>query len=110
MNYGDRFRQIRKELGATQKELAEHLGVKQNIISRYESGEYQIPDEIKFKLHILGIDLTWLITGEGQMLREESEIASLKKEIALLEANIHHVQTQSDELANKLVKMKNVFS
>lgn len=36
---GDRLRQIRKQMGVTQKQLAEHTHTAQSAISRLENGE-----------------------------------------------------------------------
>ena len=36
---GDRFRQIRKQLGITQRQLAEVTGLTQSVMSRLENGE-----------------------------------------------------------------------
>ena len=38
-----RLRDIREDSDVTQKEIAEHLHVKQNTYSQYENGQRQIP-------------------------------------------------------------------
>ncbi len=39
MNIGENIRTARKKAGVSQKELAEHLGVYQKDVSRWENGE-----------------------------------------------------------------------
>lgn len=39
MNVGKKLKEARKKAGTSQKELAEHLGVYQKDISRWENGE-----------------------------------------------------------------------
>ncbi len=44
------LKEIRKNCGLSQKELAEKLGIKQQQYSRYETGENQISLEIFLKI------------------------------------------------------------
>lgn len=41
MTFGQRLRKIRKEKGLKQGELAQKVGIKQTLISRYEKGHNQ---------------------------------------------------------------------
>ncbi|NIZ40915.1 helix-turn-helix transcriptional regulator [Entomospira entomophila] len=112
LTYGERLRLVRKHFGWTQAEAAKYFGVKQNMISRYERQEHQVPDEIKIQLHELGIDLIWLLTGEGNMLRSvhpEREIEALKKEVVALETSIDQMQAESATLAAMLKSIKSLL-
>lgn len=62
---GERIKELRKEAGLSQIELAEELGMKQNTISQYESGTYCPSVDVVFKLcialrttsdYLLGLD------------------------------------------------------
>lgn len=60
-----RLREIRKEQRITQKELAEKIGVKQDIVSRYESGERRLSLETAIKIaHALGCTVEELMAGK----------------------------------------------
>ncbi len=64
---GLRLKEIRKLNKATQVEFAQLLETSQRNISSYENGNLEIPDRVKIKLFNLGINLNWLLTGEGEM-------------------------------------------
>jgi SOS-response transcriptional repressor LexA len=53
----------------TQVKFAEKIGTTQNVYTRYETGKLEIPDHLKSTLHDLGINLNWLLTGEGEMFQ-----------------------------------------
>lgn len=76
----ERIRQIRKELGLTQQEMADGLGVKRNTVGAYEVG-YINPSErtISDICRVYDVNEIWLRTGEGEMFKprtREMEIAS----------------------------------
>ncbi len=48
--YFHRLRELRKELGMSQQDLGEILGVMQTVYSRYERGSVTIPVELLMKL------------------------------------------------------------
>lgn len=72
---GVRLKLYRETLKLNQKEFASKLGIKQESLSRYESGNQSIPDEIKLKLSE-DISIDWLITGKGEMFIESSNMQS----------------------------------
>ncbi len=45
-----RIRDLREDNDLTQKELAEHLHIKQNTYSQYENGQRQLPIDILIAL------------------------------------------------------------
>lgn len=45
-----RLRDIREDKDLTQKQVAEHLHIKQNTYSQYETGQRQLPIDILIKL------------------------------------------------------------
>jgi transcriptional regulator with XRE-family HTH domain len=65
-----RLKKIRKHLGYTQEELASLLKKEQSHLSRIERGMNAITIDMMQILHQLNrqINLTWLITGYGDML------------------------------------------
>lgn len=66
-NIGDRIKLKRKELGLTQAELGEKLGVSDRAVSKWEQGDGDpnlsiIPDIAR----ILGVDLNFLLLGKEE--------------------------------------------
>lgn len=98
---GVRLKLYRETLKLNQKEFASKLGIKQESLSRYESGNQSIPDEIKLKLSE-DISIDWLITGKGEMFIESSNTqapAYLKNE---KNANANsYLETQDNSFYSK---------
>ena len=61
---------IRKDMQLTQVQFAKKLGITQNVYTRYETGKLDLPEHLKEKLHQIGVNLNWLITGKGPMFQE----------------------------------------
>ncbi len=57
-------------MGLTQVQFSQKIGTSQNVYTRYETGKLDLPDHIKNKLHQIGVNLNWLITGDGTMFQE----------------------------------------
>jgi transcriptional regulator with XRE-family HTH domain len=67
-----RFIELRKNHGPTQAKFGQKIGVSDVTISKIESGGIKINEKhIKLVCGTLGINETWLKTGEGPMLSEE---------------------------------------
>lgn len=74
---GARIRLIRKELGDIERDnFATELGISKNTLAYYERGE-RTPDATTLASYRdrFGININWLVTGEGSM-RSESAKAS----------------------------------
>lgn len=71
----DRLLEIRKKLKITQKELADLTKVSQSNYSKYEKGIIEPSFSfITNIVNVLGISESWLISGEGEMLKHENPI------------------------------------
>ncbi|MDN5201617.1 helix-turn-helix transcriptional regulator [Fulvivirgaceae bacterium BMA10] len=67
----DRFKKCRKELGLTQQEIAEKTNSEQKDISRWETGKAKcIPDKYILYLYNKNVNLNWLYSGKGEMMRD----------------------------------------
>lgn len=63
-----RLREIRKKLGFTQNEFGEKIGLTGSTISDIERGKLSLTDRnISLICEKLGVNETWLRTGEGDM-------------------------------------------
>lgn len=78
-----KIRQYRKELGLTQKELGEKIGVKHNTVSGYENGTTEPEQDLLFKIaDALGVSINALFpptTTEAYMKLTCGEESLIKK-------------------------------
>lgn len=68
MTIGGRIKKVRRELELTQTEFASRLGLTQNTVTRYETGDRN-PSTAVLSLIVkaYGVNEEWLRTGEGEM-------------------------------------------
>ena len=76
---GQRIRLARKHRGLSQGELGDKICKKQTHVARYERGEHSPHVEILLLIvDILGVNLRWLVTGDGPMEPSLSDYEYLK--------------------------------
>ena len=74
MTENERVKEIRKALGLTMEKFGESLGVSKAAISRIESGENGVTQQMEMLIcSKYDINETWLRTGEGEMKAEQPE-------------------------------------
>jgi SOS-response transcriptional repressor LexA len=110
----ERLKLARKRLGLNQKEMAKLLGVSQSNISSYEGGLHEPNSKALSVLSENGINLNWLLTGEGEMLRSDvvrdkktAEIKALKNKIAEISADIERLEAETsgdNEVVDRTIK------
>jgi transcriptional regulator with XRE-family HTH domain len=66
---GQRLVMVREKLGLTQREMADHLGLALGTYGRSEAGKRALDDGEMAEIGSMGIDLNWLILGQGDMNR-----------------------------------------
>ncbi|MBA2689638.1 MAG: helix-turn-helix transcriptional regulator [Burkholderiales bacterium] len=78
MTIGSRIKEVRKERGLSQVELANLAGVKQSSISELERGESKQPNAANLlKIsRLLGVSPDWLIHGKGRKYAARGEALS----------------------------------
>ena len=71
MTVGEKIKTLRKELGLTQTELGEKLGVQKNAVSKWETGRVDdIPgSKIRAMATLFGVSPSYLIDDEEESLR-----------------------------------------
>jgi transcriptional regulator with XRE-family HTH domain len=71
MTAGQRFEAIVRELGYSQKEMAERLGVTQQSISLYIQGKRPISKLLALALaYTDGVNPEWLLSGEAPKFKK----------------------------------------
>lgn len=78
MSLGNRLYLLRKQLNLSQSGLGELMGVSHSNISGYERDK-QVPkcDSLKNLYYQYKVNLTWLVTGEGEMFLRNNESSGL---------------------------------
>lgn len=68
---GNRFKEVADALyEGNRSELARNLDMKPQALTKYLNGESMPGGLILIRLHGLGVNINWFLTGEGDMLRE----------------------------------------
>jgi SOS-response transcriptional repressor LexA len=67
--FSQRLGAARSRIGATVTAIAQECGVNRGTWNRYESGANRPDADTLAVLHAKGIDINWLLSGEGEMLR-----------------------------------------
>lgn len=70
-NLGERFKEFRKSMRLTLVELAKRIKVSNSYLSEVENNKKGLGQETLTRLReIFGLNLHWLLTGEGEMFEE----------------------------------------
>jgi transcriptional regulator with XRE-family HTH domain len=65
-NAKNRLRELRRKRGLVLIEVAAHIDRDQSVISRYEAGTVQIPDDVKLRLAAFyGVTVAYLMGWEN---------------------------------------------
>ncbi|MCT6874822.1 LexA family protein [Frischella perrara] len=83
-NLGKRIKARREELGLTQQEIAEKVGIKQQSYQAIESGETKKPRNL-YELSIaLKCDLAWLLSGKEKEINNVEMIKIISHQVPLI--------------------------
>jgi transcriptional regulator with XRE-family HTH domain len=66
--FSERFKYFRDKLELTQRGLAEKLEIPSTAISKYEQELIRPSADLLTKIGLMGININWLLTGEGEMM------------------------------------------
>jgi transcriptional regulator with XRE-family HTH domain len=89
---GERLKEVRAQLGDTQKEFSIKLNLQPTKIKDIETGRHKLSNEIACLINdIFDINLTWLLTGKGSMLLNEDKVtATINNGGVVMNGNIHN--------------------
>ena len=88
MNKGElaaRVRRMREHFGLSQREMAAKIGGSYPGWQKYESGVSVPGGAVLAELFGLGVNINWLLTGEGKMLVSDQQQAAAPIDLAILE-------------------------
>lgn len=102
-----RLFRLRQSLGYNQDEFAQLLGIAIRSYIRYEKGERTVPADILATIGELGVNLNWLLTGQGAMWKKTDQPAAVAEAESPYENNSREVQLE--ELAQELARLKRLL-
>ena len=79
MIFSHRIKQVRSQLNLSQKDFAEKIGVDQARVSRWEKEKSLPSSSSLIEIARLGVNINWLLTGEGEMMLEIQSSPKSKK-------------------------------
>lgn len=105
--FGDRLAGAREAAGLTQKELAARLGVKPVVITGWED-DIKEPraNRLQIVAGILGVSLSWLLTGEGEGPEAPGEDGPMAPDLLDLLAEIRVLRAQIAQSGEKLGQLE----
>lgn len=85
---GGRIVEARKQIGLTQRELAELIGASPRAMQGYEAGERipyrKMPDIAR----VVNKPMAWLLHGDAAMIGMDEQLAALEKHVAELTSEV----------------------
>ncbi len=100
MIIGNRIRYIRDSL--SQPKFAKKIGVTRNTVSGYENNNIVPAGRALLQIHkIFGININWLLTGEGDPHINPHWKTELKHKIKKMESRIKALEKQVAELEKR---------
>lgn len=111
---GTRLKELREDLGLTQKEIADQLGYNQSYYSQIERGDKGMTSKLTTKLFVLfGVSSDWLLNGIGNKpsvvlgVNSGGKVVATDKNINQANmVNITENQTVEGILPSELIKSK----
>ena len=104
---GRRLAEARLAADLTPRELADHLGVKESTIAKWESGERSPRGQRVSKLAgILGVSLSWILVGRGvEPSASVGDIVQLRAELRLARDRLDDVVSELAVIDKRLAAM-----
>lgn len=100
---GSRIKQWRKHLNLTQVGFAEESGVHIGVLKKYERGVNVPGGEALGAFSKTGVNINWLLTGEGEMVAKANNQQTSEKE---LPGDLHEFEEGIQEMFRLLIEME----
>jgi len=105
--FGDRLAAAREDAGLRQNELAKRLGVKTSTLVDWEN-DLKEPraNRLSMLSGLLGISLTWLLTGKGEGVEMPQEEIVVDQDTLTILTEIRALRTQITQNADTLAQLE----
>jgi transcriptional regulator with XRE-family HTH domain len=105
--FGDRVAGARDAIGIGQPELARRLGIKLKTLRDWENDVSEPrANKLQMLAGILGVSITWLLTGEGDGVEPPHAGHDTAMQIRDLLLELRTVQTEMDRGAERLARVE----
>lgn len=102
---GSEIRLYLESKGLQQQEVAEQLGISQSAVSAYYRGKPFGKSAAKKWGDAFGFRTTWLILGEGSMLKDSEQEAPAQEQTTPDNSLLEYLQRKIAELEGKIEKL-----
>lgn len=100
---GSRITQAREAAGMTQQELAEHIGVRQEAVRRWERGSTSPrANRLDTIAGLLGVSISWLMIGRGDAPSQGADLDGIRDDLVAVRHALQQVLRDVDSLAVRL--------
>ncbi|GAA6162612.1 helix-turn-helix transcriptional regulator [Pelagimonas sp. KU-00592-HH] len=100
---GDRVVAAREATGMTQKDLARQLGVKLKTVQGWEDDRTEPrANKAQMMSGVLGVSLTWLLSGEGEGVAEPAETQELGTDLSAALNDIRKLKAELSQSVRQL--------
>lgn len=105
--FGDRLAAAREAAGLSQKDLAQRVGIKTGTLRNWED-DLSAPRAHRLSIFagILGVSLSWLLTGEGEGLSAPTEEDVTHPDMASLLTDLREIRAQMAQNSDKLALLE----
>lgn len=105
--FGDRLAAARDAAGLTQKELAQRVGIKTSTLRNWEE-DLSEPraNRLSILAGIMGVSLSWLLTGEGEGIAPPDEEEAGAVNLTALLVELRSVRAQMAQSSERLAQLE----
>ena len=105
--FGDRLAAGRDAAGLTQKELAQRVGIKASTLRNWEE-DLSEPraNRLSILAGILGVSLSWLLTGEGEGVAAPELEEGTQTDMTALLTDLRAVRAQMAQATDALARLE----
>jgi transcriptional regulator with XRE-family HTH domain len=105
--FGDRLAGAREGAGLSQKELAARVGVRTLTVIAWENDAKEPrANRLQMLAGILGVSLSWLLTGKGEGPEGPPDFNELPEDLNLLLADLRELRTQMATSAERMARLE----
>ena len=105
--FGDRLAGAREATGMSQKALASRIGVRLSVVRKWEEDRSEPrANRLQMLSGILGVSLSWLITGQGDGPDMPDDLEALPADVLSALAEIRAVRAQMSGAAERLAQIE----